>query len=88
MVKTNNGFEISEIDLQLRGPGDITGTQQSGVLELKMANLAKDQIILQEARNTVIELFEHDGMLEKSENVLLKNYIDKRTRAIAFDKIS
>ena len=39
MVKTNNGFEISEIDLQLRGPGDITGTQQSGVLELKMANL-------------------------------------------------
>ncbi|WP_379087246.1 ATP-dependent DNA helicase RecG [Pedobacter sp. UC225_65] len=41
MVKTNNGFEISEIDLQLRGPGDITGTQQSGVLELKMANLAK-----------------------------------------------
>ncbi|MES2650943.1 MAG: ATP-dependent DNA helicase RecG [Bacteroidota bacterium] len=88
MVKTNNGFEISEIDLQLRGPGDITGTQQSGVLELKMANLAKDQIILQEARNTVIELFEQDAMLEKPENVLLKNYLDKRTRAIAFDKIS
>lgn len=88
MVKTNNGFEISEIDLQLRGPGDITGTQQSGVLELKMANLAKDQIILQEARNTVIELFEKDAMLEKPENGLLKNYIEKRTRAIAFDKIS
>lgn len=88
MVKTNNGFEISEIDLQLRGPGDITGTQQSGVLELKMANLAKDQIILQEARNTVIELFEQDGMLQKPENVLLKNYLDKRSRAIAFDKIS
>jgi ATP-dependent DNA helicase RecG len=88
MVKTNNGFEISEIDLQLRGPGDITGTQQSGVLELKMANLAKDQIILQEARNTVIELFEKDAMLELPENILLKNYINKRTRAIAFDKIS
>lgn len=88
MVKTNNGFEISEIDLQLRGPGDITGTQQSGVLELKMANLAKDQIILQEARNTVIELFEQDAMLEKPDNLLLKNYLDKRTRAIAFDKIS
>ncbi|RYF21051.1 MAG: ATP-dependent DNA helicase RecG, partial [Flavobacteriales bacterium] len=88
MVKTNNGFEISEIDLQLRGPGDITGTQQSGVLELKMANLAKDQIILQEARNTVIEIFEKDAMLGNPENVLLKNYIDKRTRAIAFDKIS
>lgn len=88
MVKTNNGFEISEIDLQLRGPGDITGTQQSGVLELKMANLAKDQIILQEARNTVIDIFEKDAMLGNTENVLLKSYIDKRTRAIAFDKIS
>jgi ATP-dependent DNA helicase RecG len=88
MVKTNNGFEISEIDLQLRGPGDITGTQQSGVLELKMANLAKDQIILQEARNTVIELFEKDAMLELPENFLLKNYLNKKARAIAFDKIS
>jgi ATP-dependent DNA helicase RecG len=88
MVKTNNGFEISEIDLQLRGPGDITGTQQSGVLELKMANLAKDQIILQEARNTVIEIFERDPMVEQPENVLLKNYLAKKTRAIAFDKIS
>jgi len=88
MVKTNNGFEISEIDLQLRGPGDITGTQQSGVLELKMANLAKDQIILQEARNTVIEIFDKDAMLELPENLLLKNYLNKKSRAIAFDKIS
>jgi ATP-dependent DNA helicase RecG len=88
MVKTNNGFEISEIDLQLRGPGDITGTQQSGVLELKMANLAKDQVILQEARNTVIDLFEKDPRLEMAENVLLKKYLDQKTRAIAFDKIS
>lgn len=88
MVKTNNGFEISEIDLQLRGPGDITGTQQSGVLELKIANLAKDQIILQEARNTVIEIFEKDAMLGNPVNILLKNYIDRKTRAIAFDKIS
>ena len=88
MVKTNNGFEISEIDLQLRGPGDITGTQQSGVLELKMANLAKDQVILQEARNTVITLFEKDPMLENPENAMLKRYLDSRQRAIAFDKIS
>ncbi len=88
MVKTNNGFEISEIDLQLRGPGDITGTQQSGVLELKMANLAKDQIILQEARNTVIQLFEQDPTLSNPENILLKNYLDKKNRGITFDKIS
>ncbi len=88
MVKTNNGFEISEIDLQLRGPGDITGTQQSGVLELKVANLAKDQVILQEARNTVIELFEKDAMLELPENALLHKYLAQKNRGIAFDKIS
>ncbi|MNJ91731.1 ATP-dependent DNA helicase RecG [compost metagenome] len=88
MVKTSNGFEISEIDLQLRGPGDITGTQQSGVLELKLADLAKDQLILQEARNTVIELLTVDPHLELPENSLLKTYLAKRRRGIAFDKIS
>lgn len=88
MVKTNNGFEISEIDLQLRGPGDITGTQQSGVLNLKLADLAKDQIILTEARNTVIEIFADDPQLEKPENVLLKAYLQKKTEGISMDKIS
>lgn len=88
MVRTNNGFEISEIDLQLRGPGDITGTQQSGVLDLKLADLAKDQIILSEARNTVIELFETDPQLEKPENALLKAHLTKLERGISFDKIS
>ena len=48
MVRTSDGFEISEIDLQLRGPGNIEGTQQSGVLDLKLADLAQDQEILQE----------------------------------------
>ena len=88
MVRTNNGFEISEIDLQLRGPGDITGTQQSGVLELKLADLATDQIILAEARNTVIELFENDPQLLKSENAMLKAHLQKLERGISFDKIS
>ncbi|KQM75064.1 ATP-dependent DNA helicase RecG [Pedobacter sp. Leaf216] len=88
MVRTNNGFEISEIDLQLRGPGDITGTQQSGVLDLKLADLAKDQIILAEARNTVIELFENDPQLEKPDNIVLKAYLQKLERGISFDKIS
>lgn len=88
MVKTNNGFEISEIDLQLRGPGDITGTQQSGVLDLKLADLAKDQIILSEARNTVIELFSEDPQLEKPEHAALKAYLQKLQRGISFDKIS
>jgi ATP-dependent DNA helicase RecG len=88
MVRTNNGFEISEIDLQLRGPGDITGTQQSGVLDLKLADLAKDQIILSEARNTVIALFEEDPQLAKPENAILKAYLQKLERGISFDKIS
>ncbi|TCD03315.1 ATP-dependent DNA helicase RecG [Pedobacter psychroterrae] len=88
MVKTNNGFEISEIDLQLRGPGDITGTQQSGVLELKLADLAKDQLILQEARNTVIDILSEDPMLDDPKSSLLRTYLSKRSRGIAFDKIS
>ena len=88
MVKTNNGFEISEIDLQLRGPGDLSGTQQSGVLDLKLANLAKDQIILQEARNTIIAIFEEDPMLELPQNHLLKTYLEKKNQGISFDKIS
>ncbi|AZI25284.1 ATP-dependent DNA helicase RecG [Pedobacter sp. G11] len=88
MVRTNNGFEISEIDLQLRGPGDITGTQQSGVLDLKLADLAKDQVILSEARNTVIEIFSEDPQLEKPENAILKAHLQKMERGISFDKIS
>lgn len=88
MVKTNNGFEISEIDLQLRGPGDIQGTQQSGVLDLKLADLAQDQVILTEARNTIIELFDEDPMLELPKNSLLKSYLHKKNQGITFDKIS
>ena len=50
MVRTNNGFEIADIDLKLRGPGDLMGTQQSGVLDLLIADLAKDGRILSESR--------------------------------------
>lgn len=88
MVKTNNGFEISEIDLELRGPGDLSGTQQSGVMDLKIADLVKDQQILQEARNTVIDIFQKDPLLSLPENALLKRFIDKKSRGIALDKIS
>ncbi|MBC7416636.1 MAG: ATP-dependent DNA helicase RecG, partial [Pedobacter sp.] len=88
MVKTNNGFEISEIDLQLRGPGDITGTQQSGILNLKLADLTTDQNILMEARKTVLELFEDDPNLEKPENILLKTFLQQKSQGISMDKIS
>jgi ATP-dependent DNA helicase RecG len=88
MVMTNNGFEISEIDLELRGPGDLSGTMQSGVLDLKLADLVKDQQILTEARNTVIEIFQQDPLLSLPENSLLKRFVDKKSRGIALDKIS
>lgn len=88
MVKTNDGFEISEVDLQLRGPGDIEGTQQSGVLDLKLADLTHDQNILQEARNTVLEIMESDPELEKPEHQMLRNYFKKHNTGITFDKIS
>ncbi len=88
MVRTTDGFEISEIDLQLRGPGDIEGTQQSGVLDLKLADLTHDQILLQEARQTVIGIYEDDPDLHKEEHQLLKAYLEKRNPGISWDKIS
>ncbi len=87
MVRTNNGFEISEIDLQLRGPGDIEGTQQSGVNDLKVADLVQDQHILQEARNCVINIFDADPELEQKENEVLRNFLQKKA-GISWDKIS
>jgi ATP-dependent DNA helicase RecG len=88
MVKTNDGFEISEIDLQLRGPGDIEGTRQSGILDLKLADLAHDQEILQEARNEVIGIFTDDPELELEKNVLLRRFFEKKNRAISLHNIS
>jgi ATP-dependent DNA helicase RecG len=68
MCKTNDGFEISEVDLRLRGPGDMAGTQQSGMLDLKISDLAKDAQILYAARNTAMDLIDDDLNLEKEEN--------------------
>jgi len=66
MVRTNDGFEISEADLQLRGPGDLEGTQQSGLpFELKIANLAQDGKMLEIARRTAMEILDEDPKLEK-----------------------
>jgi ATP-dependent DNA helicase RecG len=88
MVRTADGFEISEIDLQLRGPGNIEGTQQSGVLDLKLADLAQDQVLLQEARQTVIELFETDPELVDPENLILYQYFEEKRDGISWHKIS
>ncbi|MDD3079362.1 MAG: ATP-dependent DNA helicase RecG [Paludibacter sp.] len=72
MVKSNDGFEISEADLQLRGPGDIDGTIQSGMpFELKIANLAQDGKMLEIARRTADEILQDDATLSKPENNIL-----------------
>lgn len=68
MVRTNDGFEIAEVDLKLRGPGDLMGTQQSGLLNLKIADIVKDNQILKTARYHAIQLLKNDPKLEKSEN--------------------
>ncbi|WP_400261821.1 ATP-dependent DNA helicase RecG [Sphingobacterium sp. SG20118] len=88
MVRTNDGFEIAEVDLELRGPGDISGTQQSGVLELKLANLATDQQLLSEARNAVIDIFKEDPEMLEERHALLRQYLAQKTDGIAWDKIS
>ncbi len=68
MVRTNDGFEIAEVDLRLRGPGDIMGTQQSGVLNLKIADIIKDKDILQQARYYAKETLKNDPSLTKPAN--------------------
>jgi ATP-dependent DNA helicase RecG len=88
MVRTNDGFEIAEVDLELRGPGDISGTQQSGVLELKLANLATDQQLLSEARNSVIDIFKEDPEMIEERHTLLRQYLAKKSDGITWDKIS
>ena len=88
MVRTNDGFEIAEVDLQLRGPGDIAGTQQSGVLDLKLADLSKDQALLTEVRNEVISIFTEDPVLGKAQNQLLRQYLQQRNLGISWEKIS
>ncbi|MCD8740708.1 ATP-dependent DNA helicase RecG [Mucilaginibacter roseus] len=88
MVKTNNGFEISEIDLQLRGPGNIEGTQQSGVLDLKVANLATDQELLMQVRKCVEDIFEKDPQLTHPENQILHQASQSKNAGLSWDKIS
>ena len=73
MVRTNDGFEIAEVDLRLRGPGDIMGTQQSGVLNLKIANIIKDKDILSHARYYAKKLLTKDPNLSSEENIPILN---------------
>ena len=73
MVRTNDGFEIAEVDLKLRGPGDLMGTQQSGILNLKIADIVKDNDILKTARHYAIKTLKEDPTLEKPENLTIRH---------------
>ena len=88
MVSTANGFEIAEKDLELRGPGDIEGTRQSGMLNFKLANIVKDRPLLDVARNTANDLIEKDPDLNSAENLRLKSYLQQQHGGRVWSRIS
>jgi ATP-dependent DNA helicase RecG len=84
MEQTNDGFKIAEVDLELRGPGDIQGTRQSGALNLKIANIAVDAQLLALTRSEAVILFKEDHDLSLKENAVLKNYIEENLQQAKF----
>jgi ATP-dependent DNA helicase RecG len=90
MVRTNDGFEIAEADLKMRGPGDIEGTQQSGLpFDLRISDLAHDSQMLQFARNVANDLLDHDPLLQHPENFVLSKQLQKKQKeAVDWKKIS
>jgi ATP-dependent DNA helicase RecG len=77
MCRTHNGFEIAEVDLQLRGPGDIAGTQQSGITELHIADIAKDSHILTFSHKVAEKLLQDDPEIVKPENIRIRTRLNQ-----------
>jgi ATP-dependent DNA helicase RecG len=73
MTRTSDGFEIAEVDLRLRGPGDLTGTQQSGVLNLRIADIIRDHEILKIARACASQILKEDPSLDLPQYLPIKN---------------
>ena len=89
MVRTTDGFEISDVDLKLRGPGDLEGTRQSGILDLKLADIVRDEQMLRAARNTAQRLLDDDPLLQKPENQRMVRYLEYlRTKKSEWSMIS
>jgi ATP-dependent DNA helicase RecG len=88
MCETNDGFKIAEKDLELRGPGDIEGTRQSGALNFKLANLVNDKEILEKAKVEAENLLAVDEELVNAENIRLRNYLLMQKGKTVWSKIS
>jgi ATP-dependent DNA helicase RecG len=88
MVRTNDGFEISEADLKLRGPGDLQGLQQSGVVHLKVADIVKDESLIRLTRDIVADILNDDQELKKMENAPIRLYLQTRKKEQNWSKIS
>jgi ATP-dependent DNA helicase RecG len=88
MCATNDGFIIAEKDLELRGPGDIEGTRQSGALNFKLANIVNDKEVLEVAKIAAEKLVEEDHTLNLAKNLELKNYLQAQKARSGWGKIS
>jgi ATP-dependent DNA helicase RecG len=88
MTATNDGFLIAEKDLELRGPGDIEGTRQSGLMDFKLASIVKDKALLEVAATKCGEILELDPELNSAENLLLKNYLLSKKGKTEWSKVA
>ncbi len=88
MCATNDGFVIAEKDLELRGPGDIEGTRQSGALNFKIASIVNDKDILEVARNEAEKLVDEDVELSLAKNLPLKSFLHSQKSRNGWGKIS
>ncbi len=88
MCNTNDGFKIAEKDLELRGPGDIEGTRQSGMLNFKLAHIVEDKGLLELSKNCAEKILDADPDLSSAENLRLKHYLQQQQGKTAWSKIS
>jgi ATP-dependent DNA helicase RecG len=88
LTATSNGFEIAEKDMELRGPGDIEGTRQSGMLNFKLASIVQDRPLLEIAKSITSAIMEKDPDLLSAENLPLKNFLQVQKGKTAWSKIS
>jgi len=88
MVQTNDGFKVAEKDLELRGPGEIEGTKQSGALNFKLVNIISDKAILEVAKTEVEKLLNEDPDLELAENLRIKTYLQQQQHKTGWGKIA